>query len=241
MLLPIEGFPIGKHPLIIRLMKGIFNENPPKPRYIKTWQVSQVLDHLSSLADNKDLDLLKLGEKLASLIAIVSAQRVQTLSFLDISHLSLSEDSASFHVMDLLKTTSIRRSIAQQNVEFKAFASNSKLCVVSALAEYLKKTESLRQQSGETRLFISSRKPYKRVTRATIARWLKNVLVDSGIDVSIFSAHSYRGATTSCAYNKGVSIEEIMSKASWSNAKIFKDFYFKPVDGCDFADAVLNG
>lgn len=238
---PIEGFPIGKHPLIIRLMKGIFNTNPPKPRYTRTWQVSQVLDYLSSLGDDKDLDLIQLSEKLSSLASIVSAQRMQTLSFLDISHLCLTNDSASFHVMDLLKTTSIRKNISHQTVEFKVFPSNPKLCVVSTLREYLKRTEPLRQQSGESRLFISTRKPHKRVTRATIARWLKKILVSSGIDISVFSAHSYRGASASCAYNHGVSIEEIMSKASWSNAKTFKDFYFKPVvDDSKFATAVLK-
>jgi hypothetical protein len=29
----IEGYDVGKHPLVIKLMLGIFNSNPPKPRY----------------------------------------------------------------------------------------------------------------------------------------------------------------------------------------------------------------
>ena len=31
-----EGFPIGQHPMATRLMKGIYNERPPKPRYTTT-------------------------------------------------------------------------------------------------------------------------------------------------------------------------------------------------------------
>ena len=77
----IDSVPVGKHHLVIRLMRGIFNENPPRPRYTNTWQVSQVLDYLCSLDDNQKLELLPLSEKLASLAALVTAQRVQTLSF----------------------------------------------------------------------------------------------------------------------------------------------------------------
>ena len=28
-LLPIDGFQVGQHPLVIRLMKGVFNSRPP--------------------------------------------------------------------------------------------------------------------------------------------------------------------------------------------------------------------
>ena len=41
--LPIEGFSIGQHPLVVRLMKGAYKERPPKPRYDHTWDVTQML------------------------------------------------------------------------------------------------------------------------------------------------------------------------------------------------------
>ena len=34
--LPIEGIPVGQHPLVIRLLKGAFNLRPPKPQYSQT-------------------------------------------------------------------------------------------------------------------------------------------------------------------------------------------------------------
>ena len=34
---------IGNHPLIVRFMKGLFETNPPKPRYTSTWDVGKVL------------------------------------------------------------------------------------------------------------------------------------------------------------------------------------------------------
>ena len=38
----VDGNPIGQHPLVIRLLKGISNERPPRPRYTTTWDVSKV-------------------------------------------------------------------------------------------------------------------------------------------------------------------------------------------------------
>ena len=33
---PVEGFQVGQHPLIMRLLKGAFNKKPPQPRYTQT-------------------------------------------------------------------------------------------------------------------------------------------------------------------------------------------------------------
>ena len=34
---PVDGFNFGEHPLIRRLMKGIFNVRPPKPKLVPSW------------------------------------------------------------------------------------------------------------------------------------------------------------------------------------------------------------
>ena len=39
-------------------------------------------------------------------------------------------------------------------------------------------------------LFIAVRNPHRPVTSATIGHWLKKILQKSGIDTSIFTAHS---------------------------------------------------
>ena len=52
--LPIEGFPIGKHPLITRLLIGTFNERPPLTKYASNWEVSTVLTCLSQLGQKKN-------------------------------------------------------------------------------------------------------------------------------------------------------------------------------------------
>ena len=46
-LLPqVDKFPIGQHPDIIRLLKGVFNTRPPEIRLVPEWDLKQVLDSL---------------------------------------------------------------------------------------------------------------------------------------------------------------------------------------------------
>ena len=45
----VEGSDVGQHPTISRLMKGIFNDRPPLPRYTSTWDVQTVLGAWESM------------------------------------------------------------------------------------------------------------------------------------------------------------------------------------------------
>ena len=38
----VDGYEVGQHPLVTRLIKGAFHERPPQPRYSETWDVSKV-------------------------------------------------------------------------------------------------------------------------------------------------------------------------------------------------------
>ena len=104
------------------------------------------------------------------------------------------------------------------------------MCPVSTLRVYLTRTASLRQGGGNrpNPLFISFRKPHSPVSAGTIARWIKSLLQDSGIDTDSFSAHSTRAAATSAAKRKGLAMADILKMAGWSRVSTFERFYFKP-------------
>ena len=51
----IDGYPVGKHPIICRLMQGMFNERPTEPKCSEIWDIDQVLSYLESIADPEDL------------------------------------------------------------------------------------------------------------------------------------------------------------------------------------------
>ena len=94
--LPTNNQAIGNHPLVSRFMRGIYKCNPPTPRYHTTWNVQTVLTYLSSQFPIESLDLKSLTLKLLMLIALVSAQRGQSLHMLDNSCMKVTEASYEF-------------------------------------------------------------------------------------------------------------------------------------------------
>ena len=50
--------------------------------------------------------------------------------------------------------------------------------------------------------------------QSTLARWIKSLLQLAGIDTSIFTGYSLRGAATTEALNQGVSITDILGMVS---------------------------
>lgn len=44
---PNEGHSVGSHPLVIKMMKGCYNLNPPCPRYFSTWDPEVVFSFFS--------------------------------------------------------------------------------------------------------------------------------------------------------------------------------------------------
>lgn len=65
-----DGYEVGQHPLVYRVLKGAFNQRPPKPRYEFMWDVSKVLNYIDSLGESDALPLQSLSWKLAMILAI---------------------------------------------------------------------------------------------------------------------------------------------------------------------------
>ena len=80
----ISWLHVGQHPLVTRLMKGVFNDRPPLPRYTCIWNVQGVLPHVSSWGSNDSLLTEQLSWKTAMLLALTRHSRSA-----DLSHLSL--------------------------------------------------------------------------------------------------------------------------------------------------------
>ena len=95
-LAPIEGFDIGRHPLVCRILKGAFQLRPPKAKYTTFWSVEQVLSHLASWGDNQSLPLQKLTWNLAMLLALCSASHTSDPTKLSISHRVFSNGKVIF-------------------------------------------------------------------------------------------------------------------------------------------------
>ena len=86
-------------------------------------------------------------------------------------------------------------------------------------------------------LFLSILASHNPVSSSTIARWIKQTLQASGVDVSTFSAHSTKGAATIAAALAGISTQEIMNQAGWARESTFYQFYFRPPKNTNAAGA----
>ena len=104
----------------------------------------------------------------------------------------------------------------------KAYAPDRRLCPVTVLLEYLKHTKELRNHEY---LFVAIFRPHGPISGATFARWIKTVLLFSGIDPRIFTAHSTTGAATSRASLDNVPLATIFKTAGWSNNDTFAIYY----------------
>jgi hypothetical protein len=54
-----------------------------------------------------------------------------------------------------------------------------------------------------------------------------------------YTAHSTRAASTSAAA-KWIPLDVILTQAGWSSCKTFAQYYQKPTEKADFAEAVLQ-
>ena len=80
----VDGVDVGQHPLITRLLKGVYNVRPPLPRYSDTWDVQLVLNYIESLGESDKLSLKSLSLKTVFLFAITCPSRSVDLISLDI-------------------------------------------------------------------------------------------------------------------------------------------------------------
>lgn len=208
--------------LLRKFIKGVFNKRPSIAKQPKVWDVNIVLTFICQCTDNS---LMFLTCKLCLLFLLLSAQRCQTLHLIELDDLQFSQDKLTISTNHLLKQS--RPNYHQENITFERFSRNDKLCIVKTFEQYLDKTVELRYEN-DRKLLISTQSPHRGVARSTVARWVKRLLIQAGIDPS-FTCHSTRAASTSFARKKGIPIETIQKSAGWSNARTFHTFYFKPI------------
>lgn len=220
------GSHVSNDDRIKRFFKGVFRLKPPTPKYDVTWDTSIVLEELSKKYPNSDLSLEQLSKKCAMLLALTTAHRVQTLSKIDIQNIVETDTQIAIKIPDRIKTSRIGSN--QPILYLPFFRQKPEICPATTVLAYLNRTSELRGACNS--LFISHRKPHAIVGSQTISRWIKSTLDECGIDVSVFSAHSTRHASTSRARRLGLSVDTIRKTAGWSGtSSTFAKFYDRTI------------
>lgn len=209
----VDSSPVGEHPLVCRLLRGIRLSLPPEPRYSQLWDVNRVLNLFQSWQPNRFLSRKELSAKLAMLLCLVSYRRVSDVRALDVTGRIFSPTGVTFTIRRCTKC-------GTSSISYPAFPDSPKLCVVACLKAYEEMTEEFRPP-GERQLLIALNKPHKAVSSPTIACLVRWIMQEAGIDLRAFGAHSTRGAMASKAFTLGARLEDILNAADWSSDSTF--------------------
>lgn len=232
----MDGRSVGSHPLVKKLVRGVFVLRPPSPRYDRIWDVNVVLNHQRSQEPVDKVDFRLLSHNFVTLLLIVSSQRCQTLCALSAANVSFAGSHVSIGITGLLKTSRPGHQIG--SLKLSEYAEDRRLCVVTYLREYLKRASEL-EPPGRELLFVTTRPPFNAAATTTVARWTVETLGKAGVDTSVFKAHSTRSASVSAAKGS-VPLELLLAHAGWSSATSFARHYDKPVEGPVVSTAILN-
>ena len=224
---PIEGCKAGQHELVCKVLNACFNARPPQPRYVVTWDVDRVLDHICTLGCDANLSDKQLTLKLSMLLALASAGRSSDLRAPDLRYMTVKESCIVFELGRLTKSR--KKGQCPLKLTFTAFDTNPDLYAVSTINCYLERTKGWRSDCNKNQLLLSYIKPHKEVVPCTIAGWLVQMMKESGVDTSEFRAHSTRGASTSKAKAKGLTCQEIMNMAKWKKESTFRRHYLRDI------------
>ena len=225
-----------KHEAVCKFMKGIWKSAPPTPKYTKTWNVDKVIRYIKThLANNVSLSLKQLTIKSVFLVAITSGQRGQAIHLMHLDNLTKCENKLVFNFPGVMKDSKIGKHNTQLIINRNP---DTEVCPFSAMECYLQQTENLRKSNE---VWISVKKPHKSVTRQSISRYIKEMLVLAGIPD--YGPHSTRMASTSKAH-KSVGLSTILKTASWSSQENFIKYYCRETEEEEpsalFAEAVLS-
>ena len=186
-----------------------------------------MLDHLASLGENNQLSLKQPHSESSSLMALVQASRSSELHALDVRFWMYGPDGVVFTLPVLTKKRKV--GVPAKELFFGSYSVYSRLCVVQCLRQYEQATLKFHTKRRDTPdPFLSYIKPNKPVTSQRITHCIKDLLKEAGIDVSIFKAHSVRGASTTAVLSSGVSVADIFHTADWCSDTTFHRFYYCP-------------
>lgn len=212
---------VGKHPLVVKLLKGMYNARPPLPRYTHTWDPAEVLNFLETTAA-KEMSTLSLARKLATLLALTTLLRCEELASIRADSIRFSQLEVSFILGKPRKT---QHSGPLKRISVASWQRNEITCPVACIKAYIAKTADLRTAGNSAFLFIGSTRPHNPASSSTLGRWIKEQLREASVDTAIFSAHSTRSAAASKAVASGVSISTILNKGHWAAESTFAKFY----------------
>lgn len=230
----VDNVPVGQHPHICRLLKGVFNTRPPSTKLIPEWDLQLVLDVLQKhpFEPLENIDLKHLTFKTVFLISITTFRRCSDLQSLRVndSLMRIQQKGITFIRCGLAKQD--RPNHVNSKIFVPSFKDNVKLDPLRCLLQYIEKTKTFRKSLGKEqqgKLFLSLCEPHNPVTSQTISNWIVSTIKLAYPDKTLenVKGHSTRAIGPSWALFKGASLHTIMEAADWTSKSTFGKFYLR--------------
>ena len=236
---------------LILLIEGFHNSDPPQRKVCPAWDLEVVLEALNKAPYEPALSatLRHFTIKTIFLLALSSARRVSELHAISVDSMIWPTQGgviASFKPGFLAKNETSKFSASPISLASIPMGSPSHLsCPVRALKWYLKKTELVR--SSQDQLFLCTKAPYSPAKKNTLAGWVVEAIQKS-LAIKDPSAkpraHSVRSVSSTIAFSRGVSLEDIMETVCWKSKSTFITKYMSSRVAVSaprkFADTVLS-
>ena len=200
---------LTSHVFVSRLIKGMGNLHPPHRPYQQIWNPQQVLDYFKREPPNEELSMFKLACKTATLAALVTGSRCQSIHRIMRHKMTINNNCYCCKIAPVLKTS--KWGDKDHTLHLPRFE-DPKICVFKAVKDYLERTKQYRV-SEDDQLFIITCRPYRPATGSTISGWVRTCMSEAGIDTQIYKTHSTRKAATSQAAEGSVPLGTILHAA----------------------------
>ena len=231
----VNNIPVGKHPYIVRLLKGIFNSRPPAIKLLPEWELPLVLDLLKKPPfEPLSLTPLKyLTWKSLFLAATTTFRRASDIQALKLGpgNVSIQNRGITFIRQGLSKSD--RQNHINSKIFVPSFSQDKSLDPVRVFKSYLKRTKKFRnfgREQTKFSLFLSFVEPHKPVISQTISKWLVSLIKLAYEDPKMkVKGHSTRATGPSWALFNGAPVNSILNAADWSHESTFIRFYLRDV------------
>ena len=141
------------------LLKGVFNQRPPQPRYVFILDIQTVLDFVKCQWSGCDLSDKVFSYKVVILMVLSSAFRALATHHLDVRYMLRPERKFVYSFFHRLNK-SWKYGKAPPNLEYCEQTEDRDLLVVTTLNEYIKRTYQRRAENRRSQLLLSFIQPY---------------------------------------------------------------------------------
>ena len=227
-----KGEQIGKHPLVCRFMKGIYEEKPNIPKYATTWDPKIVLDEIEKI-NTDTASIIELSRKIVTLLTLLSGQRVATIASLTLEDIKTDDQLGMMYIFISKIIKQSRPRTHQQPLTLSRYE-NKELCVVYTMNKYIEKTQPMRGNIKS--LWLTTTSPTKEAKKDTVSNWIRSILQRAGL--SQYGPHSLRSSGTSKAATM-LPIDSILKAGGWTKESTFARFYQKPIHTYEGLDKAI--